>query len=284
VNFRSIKDLTKAIYSNMPYLPRDIDIIVGVPRSGMLPASMLALYMNKPLVDFDGYLSNRTFDTGNTRKRLITKINNIEHKKILIVDDSINKGIQLKICKERIKETIPNNQDTILWCAVYGLDENKDKVDFCFEICEQMRIFEWNMMAKPILASSCMDIDDVMALSNSRTKGNLKLQIPELKPLYLPSRKVGHLVTCRLEKDREATVKWLQKYNIKYDELHMMKYNTPEERRRDGMHAKYKADIYKRTGCKLFIESSEKQAIEIHRLTRKPVICTDNMVLYKIGN
>ena len=30
----------------------------------------------------------------------------------------------------------------------------------------------------------------------------------------------------------------------------------------------------------LFVESSEKQAIEIHRLTKKPVLCTDTMTLH----
>lgn len=46
MNFRTLDQLNQCIYNNMYKLPRDIDLIVGIPRSGMLVANIIALYLN----------------------------------------------------------------------------------------------------------------------------------------------------------------------------------------------------------------------------------------------
>ena len=51
MNYRSISDLNNVILQRLHILPRDFDLIVGVPRSGMMPANLLALYLNKPFTD-----------------------------------------------------------------------------------------------------------------------------------------------------------------------------------------------------------------------------------------
>jgi len=51
MNYRNISDLNKIILKKLSIIPRDIDLIVGVPRSGMMPANLLALYLNKPYTD-----------------------------------------------------------------------------------------------------------------------------------------------------------------------------------------------------------------------------------------
>lgn len=279
MNFRSTCDLINIIFKNISYIPRDIDLVVGIPRSGMLAASYISLLLNKPLVNFNGYLEGRVFETGMTRKPFI-KIPGPGKKKVLIVDDSINVGDQLKECKEKIKSA--KISDKIYWLCVIGSPESKNKVDYCFDVCSQPRIFEWNMMTSAILKKTCMDIDDVIALSASRTlEGYNVTDLSNVLPLYLPARPVAHLVTCRLEKEREVTVKWLEKHGVKYENLHMMQYDTEAERRKDGKHANYKADVYIETKCKLFIESSEVQAVKIAKISKKPVLAIDTMKLYK---
>ena len=49
MNYRSISDLNNIILQRLSILPRDFDLIVGVPRSGMLPANLLALYLTDKL-------------------------------------------------------------------------------------------------------------------------------------------------------------------------------------------------------------------------------------------
>ena len=64
MNYRSINDLNKTIIDNLYLLPRDIDLIVGVPRSGLLAANLLALYLNLPMTDVKGLLEGRTISSG----------------------------------------------------------------------------------------------------------------------------------------------------------------------------------------------------------------------------
>ena len=49
MNYRNIADLNNTILQRLHIIPRDFDLIVGVPRSGMLPANLLALYLNKQI-------------------------------------------------------------------------------------------------------------------------------------------------------------------------------------------------------------------------------------------
>lgn len=49
MNYRSISDLNQIILKRLYIIPRDIDLVVGIPRSGMFPANLLALYLNRPV-------------------------------------------------------------------------------------------------------------------------------------------------------------------------------------------------------------------------------------------
>ena len=64
MNYRSVADLNRSIVSWLPSLPGDIELIVGVPRSGLLAANLLALHRNLPLTDIDGLLAGRIFESG----------------------------------------------------------------------------------------------------------------------------------------------------------------------------------------------------------------------------
>ena len=47
--------------------------------------------------------------------------------------------------------------------------------------------------------------------------------------------------------------------------------------------AAWKADVYRRTGASLFIESDVRQAVEIATLARKDVLCIDTMQMIRPG-
>ena len=44
MQYRTIADLSALVRANIHKVPHDIDIVVGVPRSGMLPAMMIAFF------------------------------------------------------------------------------------------------------------------------------------------------------------------------------------------------------------------------------------------------
>ena len=57
MNYRNIRDLNNIILKKLSIIPRDFDLIVGVPRSGMLPANLLSLYLNRPYTDIHSFMT-----------------------------------------------------------------------------------------------------------------------------------------------------------------------------------------------------------------------------------
>ena len=56
----------------------------------------------------------------------------------------------------------------------------------------------------------------------------------------------------------------------------MLDLPDKEARQKANSHAEHKAKTYKLSQYVLFIESSLSQAIEINRIAKKPVLCTEN--------
>ena len=98
MNYRSISDLNQVILKRLYVIPRDIDLIVGIPRSGMFPANLLALYLNKPVTDLGSFINGHIYKAGERGQFFNVR----QYKKILIVDDSISSGSAIQKCKEQI--------------------------------------------------------------------------------------------------------------------------------------------------------------------------------------
>ena len=64
MRYRSIAELDDDVVDWLHRLPRDLELIVGVPRSGLLAASMLALHLNLPLTDVEGLIEGRVLQSG----------------------------------------------------------------------------------------------------------------------------------------------------------------------------------------------------------------------------
>ena len=63
---------------------------------------------------------------------------------------------------------------------------------------------------------------------------------------------------------------------VKYDKLVMLDLPDMKARQKANNHASHKAQEYKANSYNLFVESDLNQAIEINRLVKKPVFCTEN--------
>jgi len=284
VNYRSIADLSHTIRANLYKLPSDIDLIVGIPRSGMLPATMIALSRNLNITDITGYTANLELKHGRTRKinySEILKPSNANH--VLIVDDSIDSGVSLINVKAVIASL--GRQQKITYCSIYSTKKSKDKADVFFELVPQPRVFEWNIMQRPFLEQCCLDIDGVLCLDPTESENDDGVGytnfLRNVKPLVVPSYKVGHLVTSRLEKYRSETEWWLEKHGVVYDQLHMLNLPDAATRRRHGCHASFKAQVFRSLkDTELFIESEANQAIEIANTAGKPVLCSSTQKMY----
>lgn len=274
MEYRSIDDLARSIIAGAHTLPPEVDVIVGIPRSGMLAASILALHLNLPLLDLDSFLSGATPAVGRTVKHTMSWNGGGSFRKAVVLDDSVATGESISSARDKIRAAdIPTD---VLVGAVYASSQNPAGIDFHFEVVPQPRIFQWNFTRNKWIASACFDIDGVLCHDPSRHQNDDGTEyvkfLLEAKPFLRPQIKIAHLVTSRLEKYRAQTEDWLDRNGIAYEHLWMLDLPTAEERRALGMHAKFKARIYKETGAHLFVESEHDQAIEIAELSQKPVL------------
>ncbi|MEN8374965.1 MAG: orotate phosphoribosyltransferase [Gemmatimonadota bacterium] len=280
MNYRSFDDMNARIVEWALTLPADIDLIVGVPRSGLLAATLLALHRNLPMADLDGFLAGRVYD-GGRRFRGKYGVDAVERyldepRSVLIVDDSIRSGASLREVRERVgAAALPHR---IRYGVVFADLGTLDEVDHYCEVVAAPRAFEWNLLhADWLMSYSCVDIDGVLCpdpTPQQNDDGSAYLDfIANAPALHTPNVQVGWLVTCRLEKYRPATEAWLEKNGIRYSELLMMDYPDAESRRAAGAYGAFKSDVYCTTGALFFVESNPSQASEIAQRSGKPVYC-----------
>lgn len=276
MEYRSVSDLNEIIFNNGYKFPPDADLVVGIPRSGMLAANLVALHLNLPLLDLESFLYGIPAEVGRTAQSTI-KCDEHPVEKVLVVDDSILTGLSMSGVRERIERAAPAAQ--FCYCAIYGAKRYHPEVDLILETVEHPRIFQWNLMRHCRLGDACFDIDGVLChdpspLENDDGQRYLDF-LMNARPLMQPRAKIQHLVTSRLEKYRPETERWLAQHGISYGKLWMLGMASGEERRRQNAHAAYKAAIYVKTGAGLFVESDERQAVRIAQLSGRPVLSVE---------
>lgn len=264
--------MNRLILQRLCILPRDFDLIVGIPRSGMFPADLLALYLNRPVTDLDSFVNGHIYKAG-ARGAFIDVAS---YKKVLVVDDSVASGSAMQQCRERLAHL--SGRFEISYCAIYVVPEKKSAVDYYFDLVPLPRYFQWNILNHTILQKSCFDIDGVLCVDPAEEEnddGERYVRfLLDARPLFVPGCPIGTLVTSRLEKYRPQTETWLARNNIRYDKLVMLDLPDKEARQRANNHAQFKAAEYASGNYALFVESSREQAAEINRITGKPVLCT----------
>lgn len=274
MNYRNISDLNNIILQRLHIIPRDVDLIVGVPRSGMLPANLLALYLNRPYTDIHSFINGHIYKAGARGQFFDVK----QYKKILVVEDSVASGAAMLEVKENLKHL--ENQFEIKYCAVYMVPGKEKLVDYYFENVPLPRYFQWNILNHSTLEKACFDIDGVLCPDPTPEQNDdgekYRHFLLNAPPLFIPGSKIGTIVTSRLEKYRPETEAWLKANNIKYNDLVMLDLPDMAARQKANNHGGHKAKAYMSKPYVLFVESEMAQALEINRLSKKPVLCTAN--------
>jgi orotate phosphoribosyltransferase len=288
VEYRSVAQLDDAVVSWLAALPRDIDIVAGIPRSGLLVANLLALHLNVPMTDIAGLIEGRVIQSGARYKGIDPRQFLSKPRHVLVVDDSLCSGSAMrKVQADLAAAALPHR---LTFAAVYMAPEASldGDVDLYREIVPMPRVFEWNLMHGTVLANSCMDIDGVLCLDptdEENDDGEEYLRFLRNTPaLLLPTSPVGWLVTSRLEKYRAQTEEWLARHKVRFGELRMMQYPDMAARRAARAYARFKADIYVETGAWLFIESSAELSVQIAQLAGRSVFCTETREMLKPGD
>ena len=289
INYKTFNDLSIDISHNLYKFDSDIDLIVGIPRSGMYPSLILSSYFNIPVATLNEFIGGIIPSIGYTRpgKKKIVSFSQI--KRIAVIDDSILSGNAMRKAKEALSEVINCNNIKATFYAVYYDSLNKPDyleqyVDVVFQECPIPRAFQWNILTHPgILSNACIDIDGVVCEDPSDEEnddGNNYIEfLNNAKPrLSIPTNvRISCFVTSRLEKYRVYTEKWLKKY-FNYGSLIMLDLPSKEERIRLKAHASFKSKVFSDRQEFYFIESNLNQAIEIKNKTGKLVFCTESMM------
>tara|TARA_R110000772_G_scaffold82326_3_gene174658 strand:- start:2631 stop:3617 length:987 start_codon:yes stop_codon:yes gene_type:complete len=274
MNYRSINDLNSTILKQLHLIPRDIDLIVGIPRSGMMPANLLALYLNLPYTDIHSFMNGYIYKSGARRQFF----NEADYKRVLVVDDSIASGTALAECKKDLSHL--EDKFDFKYCVIYYTPEKGHLADYALESVATPRYFQWNIFNHSTLNKSCFDIDGVLCVDPSEDQNDDGLKyksfLSNAAPLFIPGSKIATIVTSRLEKYRSETETWLEANGVNYDKLVMLDLPDMKARQKANNHAGHKAKEYKVSTYNLFVESDLGQAIQINRMTKKPVFCTEN--------
>lgn len=273
LSVRSHADLAAVIAANLHRIDRRrFDVVVGIPRSGMIPAAMIATMLQLPLADVVGY--GRGIVHGPSGKPVDGG------RRILLVDDSCNKGRAMA----RAVSLLPRGTK-VTRLAIFGpyQVEPASVCDLWFEIVHGPRVFAWNMAKHIRLPRWGFDFDGVLCRDPAKAENDdgprYRQFIAEAEPIFLPKRPIGHIVTCRLERYRADTERWLARQGVRFEALHMMPFASKAERMAAGNRGGWKAGVVKGLGIEMFIESCPKQAGIIAREARVPVWCTRTQAL-----
>ncbi|MEX0779716.1 MAG: hypothetical protein WD491_07990 [Balneolales bacterium] len=283
MKYISFADMARTVVSNLYKVSQDIDLVVGIPRSGLLAGNLIALSLNVPIIDLEGFIHNRRTRNGFTRDTKTKVSLPQEAKHVLIVDDISRSEVSSAAIKNDIISTAIKQK--ITFCTIYTYQYHAGKADIYFQKLSSPTIFEWNIMNSNSLENCCIDIDGVLCrdpIPSENDDGPAYLRfLKNAKPLSLPSSRVGYLVTNRLEKYRPQTEEWLKRNHILYKQLHMLDLPDSNMRRQLNNYAGFKAQVYKSyLQSPLFIESDLKQALEITKASGKTVLCFADKKLY----
>jgi len=288
MKFVTLAELTGTIRKNIHKVPHDVDFIIGIPRSGVIAASIVSEFLNTPLIDIDSFIFGAK-PTGGRRSRFHVESGSGKPR-VLVIDDTIFHGRSMRSARQKLEPF--SNQYEFIYMVVY-LEGPCNDVNVWLEDLRMYTesytsfvIYEWNIFHHiPRFMEVCIyDIDGVLCVEppDERSGTPYVEYIKNATPLFTPTVQIGEIVSYRLSKYDGITRDWLRKHHIEYGGLTMFAAQSWEERHNTGISpAEFKADIYaKRTWAKLFVESSDKQAKEIHERTGKPVYCVESNRMY----
>lgn len=251
----------------------EFDVIVHLPRSGTIPASLLSTYLLKPLASVDEFCANMIF----TRKSDFKTLH-----RILLVDDSVRTGVQMKAAVDKIKQLRPDAE--ILSLAVYSTNypvgaRLYQPTMYLYNHEDGDYIFPWFMWKTKKISQCAVDMDGVLCRDCTKDEDddgeNYKEFLKNALPKFKTKFPIGCIITGRLSKYRPQTEEWLKRHGIKYNNLIMGEWRDKETRKREGA-ANWKGKLYKKLPYSLFIESSDKEATIIHNISGKKVWCVDS--------
>jgi len=252
--------------------------IAGIPRSGLLPASICALLLNIPLYTFDEHGNFSLFSAISPFGGKRMEDHKEEGGKILVLDDTVYNGSAMQGVKELI------GSDLVIYGSLYVLPASSHVVDVFGKELEPPHLLEWNFFNSYYISDCLLDFDGILSPNvpheSCIDEEKYIEYITNVKPFYHRVPKTytcKGIVTARLEKYRSITEAWLEKHGIKYGFLKM--FPTEKADVRDRNHiveaANFKSKMFTGSGASFFVESDPAEAALMRSQVDRLVICPD---------
>lgn len=276
----SIAQLSADIRANIHRIPADVDLVVGIPRSGMIPAYMIGLFVNTMVTDLETFLANGRLGHGRTRKVGVNLVEPHAARHVLLVDDSVRSGASMQACLARVQAAGFTGKLTT--CAAIVVPDQHLAVDLFFRDMPQPRIFEWNALHHSEVRHSCFALDGLLCADPPMSENARGYEdwLHTAQPLFKPNGVIGHIVSERSSKFLDITGDWLTAHDISCSHLHLRGESSSAGMFTHAAHVKHKARIYRESGAALFYESNPRRAQEIASDAGRAVMCIGDMQLY----
>lgn len=250
MNYRTLAQMSATIRANLHRIPRMP--VVGIPRSGLIAASIIATLKNVQLCTVNEALA-------------------MNPSAFLLVDDSMSGGETMDKTLRLFRQIDGASIPDVTTFTVY-VKPNRPKPHIWLEEIPGPRVFEWNWAKHTSLRNALLDIDGVICdederITNWDDPDHVRKVRESASILHLPKYKVKCIATGRKETEREQTAAYLERHGIRYEHLYM---STKERGAR-----RTKSLAARETGCKWIIESNQEQAAWLHATLGIPVLCTD---------
>lgn len=261
------------------YVEPDTTGIIGVPRSGMIPAAAIATHCHLPLYELTP-TGIRQMNAGSRGNNWIVTPG---RAKFLLVDDSSHNGGAM----QRARHILRSHRVT--YAAVYTLTPHT--VDVYSRLLDKIHIFDWNIFNNGLIQGRAidprlrgegfmLDFDGILCPDpdvwhTDDDVGAVQAWLENVRPMrWIPRlARIPYIVSFRLEKHRPIIEKWLRKWRISVGRLILHPAETFAKRDANFNVLEHKAERFKQSGCTVFVESCPIQADMIAQYSGKPVLC-----------
>lgn len=260
-------------------IPVNTSRIIGVSRSGVSPAAMVAMRLHLPLSIVRQSTSD-IIDAGNGW-RLTGNVGGNGQGPVVVIDDTVMSGNSFKHVMPIVRKQFPN----ALSAALYVNPHTRLVPDIFVRHLPWPHILEWNMFNSVMSSSIAVDFDGILCADcapeddddGERYRGFLLTATPKyvIRKVSIPL-----IVTARLERWRPETEQWLANNGMIADKIIMGPWRDNSQRasvdigRWKGVHFKaFLSQAKRRIQPLMFIESEERQAIRIAEVSRGLVVC-----------
>jgi hypothetical protein len=252
VRFVKCHELAAAAVQLASRLPDNVSRIVAIPRSGLIPASIIATLLHLPLYVLrqDGEIplgggSRTGWGALQPRTGIPAYIDDTMHGgytfRRYLSSGMIAPNAALAVCYIRKNLSLP---------VLYS------------EVLPYPHLLEWNIFNAPWIHAWGVDMDGVVCK-------NPPYQHQPLYPIH--NDRCQAIITARPESERATTVAWLEKWRMQYNRL-IMWSGSEHDRWNPDKVATWKARICHRIECVTFIESEPDIAVRMRRYGIK-VLC-----------